>query len=487
MGFAVVMIVISFFVGLICLLLSLGLDRTILRWTDVAGLRVSTNLVMSELSFLMIGTSLLVWTLSSAAAVTFALRKSIKAGLVYGLSLGVILGACIVALGVAWSGPQSSKLSGVTALIAIAVAGAGVVVRALLRFAVRWQLLAVASAIAVLTVPWWVTVASTPLLPPGAAKEWSIELDRNPWQSMNTGSSFESRRHMVFAGNKLLASYYVSMAASDGHQPMSNYRLVSIDLGTGAIVSSRDLQGKWAAMPILYVTKGGQAVLSHGDLKLLKPDLSEAGPAFVPGRGRVSHISPDGSTMAWETTPGSTLIDAETLTALPQHLSESTPTSVSKQAVLTDNIYWIKDYPNDHAFVTLTDEKGQHLLFHGACGGGPEFLSDDKVILAGCGKIRIIDTSGRILRETESGDGSATFAGVSQNGQRFAVEFSEVRGDPPAPLYDHFIIYDAETARAVAMVRVGELPEYNAWAAFSADGKYFAAGTPNELTLYRIP
>jgi hypothetical protein len=111
----------------------------------------------------------------------------------------------------------------------------------------------------------------------------------------------------------------------------------------------------------------------------------------MPERGRVIQMSPDGGTMAWETTPGSTLLDSRTLTPLSQHLDESVPTSVSKRAVLTDNILWIEDYPNDHAFVTLTDETGKHLLFHGDCAGRPEFPSNENVLAAGCGKIRIID------------------------------------------------------------------------------------------------
>jgi hypothetical protein len=65
--------------------------------------------------------------------------------------------------------------------------------------------------------------------------------------------------------------------------------------------------------------------------------------------------------------------------------------------------------------------------------------------------------------------------------------FSEVRGDPPSPLYDHFVIYDTETALPVAIVRISDLPEYNSWAALSPDGRLFAAGSPNDLSLHRIP
>jgi hypothetical protein len=111
------------------------------------------------------------------------------------------------------------------------------------------------------------------------------------------------------------------------------------------------------------------------------------------------------------------------LAALPQHLDESVPTSVSAHAVITDSSYWYKDYPNDHAFVTITDEDGKRLLFHGDCGGRPEFLSNERVFLAGCGKIRIIDLTGRVLHEITILEGRPTCAGVSLDGCHFALEF----------------------------------------------------------------
>jgi hypothetical protein len=64
---------------------------------------------------------------------------------------------------------------------------------------------------------------------------------------------------------------------------------------------------------------------------------------------------------------------------------------------------------------------------------------------------------------------------VPQDGKRFAIEFSEFRGDPPMALYDHFVIYDTETAKAIATIRIVDLPEYYSWAALSFNGNLFAA------------
>jgi hypothetical protein len=220
---------------------------------------------------------------------------------------------------------------------------------------------------------------------------------------------------------------------------------------------------------------------------LLNADLSSAGRSFTPDRGRANQISPDGGTVAWETFPGTTLLNSHTLNRWGEQIAESAPTSVSRRAILADNVYWHGDYPNDHAFVTLSDENGQHLLFHGECGGRPEFLTDDKVIFGGCGKIRIINVRGNLLREIKTFEGSPSFAGASQDGKRFAFQFTTVKGDPPAPLYEHFVVYDTDTGRPIATVRITDLPEYYSWSAFSADGRYFVAGNPNDLSLYQVP
>jgi hypothetical protein len=42
-------------------------------------------------------------------------------------------------------------------------------------------------------------------------------------------------------------------------------------------------------------------------------------------------------------------------------------------------------------------------------------------------------------------------------------------------VYDHFVIYDTETAKAIAITRIVDLPEYYLWAALSFDGNLFAA------------
>jgi hypothetical protein len=306
---------------------------------------------------------------------------------------------------------------------------------------------------------------------------------------MNTGSTFGATRQAVFAGDRILVVFDAGSAGYAGKQPMSKYRLLSLDVKTGSVKNSKEVTEHWGAIPNLYATDDGHAIMANGSLTSLNPDLTPARPQFTPSRGRVNHISPDGSTMAWETQPGTTLLDSRTLEPLGKHLEESNPTSVNPQGVVTDNLYWYGQYPKERSFVTLTDDHGQRLLFHSQddCGGRPEFLTKEKVLLAGCVKIRILRVQGGLLREAPSYEGPGTFAGVSQSGKRFALQHSEERGDPLVLLYEHFVIYDVESLSPLSMVRISDLPERQSWSAFSPDGHYFVAGSPDDLALYELP
>ena len=471
--------------ALIFLEISRYLDSQFIRSVDALGIHAPPEICLSLAGLLTVFVAICLWILPSSLAVGFALRASFGSRIQWGLTPCLLVTCAFLW----WAGaPGVIAVSKIVAVSVALLLVSGIVLSLVRRRATKLQALTMALTAVLLTVPCWIALSLSPGEPPEAQRLWSTVLQRSFWQGMNTGSAYNARRQVVFAGDRLLVSFDAGSAPDDGKQPMSNYRLLSLDLLTGTVVNLKEFTGNWADIPLLYATNDGHAIfIHHGALKSLNPDLGDSGPRFDMGRGRIGHISPDGSTLVWETRPGSTLLDSHTLTPLPQNLDESVPTSVSKRAVLTDNIYWVKDFPNDHAFVTLTDETGKHLLFHGSCGGRPEFLSSEKVLVAGCGKIRIIDVHGKVLREVETLEGTPTFAGVSQDGTRFALEFSVVRGDPPMPLYDHFVIYDAETAKAISIVRIADLPEYYSWSALSPDGHLFAAGSPNNLSLYKLP
>jgi hypothetical protein len=160
-------------------------------------------------------------------------------------------------------------------------------------------------------------------------------------------------------------------------------------------------------------------------------------------------------------------------------------TSVSSKAVVSDSPWWIKDYPKDKSFITLTDEKGQHLIFHGDCGGRPQFLSDDRVLAASCKIARILDTQGNILKTIMIND-PVSFAGVSQNGKRFALQVASF-SDTHSVKRERFVVYSVDTGEPVAEVAPDKVPEGQSWTALSPDGSMLVVGSPSKLTLHRLP
>ena len=239
----------------------------------------------------------------------------------------------------------------------------------------------------------------------------------------------------------------------------------------------------------VFATNDAHVIVSGRSVMRLTPDLQDAGSFDYHDRGHksgnVENISPDGSTLGNATSPGFELIDSHTLSAKTLTEQPIVITSVSSKAVVSDSPWWIKDYPEAKSFVTLTDDKGQHLIFHGDCGGRPVFLSDDRVLASACKIARILDTQGNILKEITLDD-PVSFAGVSQNGKRFALQVATHSSDHSIKR-ERFVIYSVDKGDSIAEVAPPQLPEAQSWTAFSPDGSLFVVGSPLKLTLYRLP
>jgi hypothetical protein len=119
------------------------------------------------------------------------------------------------------------------------------------------------------------------------------------------------------------------------------------------------------------------------------------------------------------------------------------------------------------------------LTYHGKCGAEPQFLTDDLVFAHGCEGPLILDTHGNIVR-TIALKGAFSYAGVSQNGKRLALQIA-------SDDHERFAIYYIETGEPIAEVTPDELAEGQSWTAFSPDGSLFVVGSPVKLALYRLP
>jgi hypothetical protein len=98
---------------------------------------------------------------------------------------------------------------------------------------------------------------------------------------------------------------------------------------------------------------------------------------------------------------------------------------------------------------------------------------------------QVVDSTGHVLSGGNLVEWGA-FAGASADGRRFAIQSSYLEGDPDFVVYEYFTVYDAATGNALAMIHTKNLPARQSWSAFSSNGRYFAAGNPNKLTMYEL-
>ena len=77
--------------------------------------------------------------------------------------------------------------------------------------------------------------------------------------------------------------------------------------------------------------------------------------------------------------------------------------------------------------------------------------------------------------------GGFSFAGVSQNGKRFALQLTG------SGQHERFLVLSVQTGEPIAEVKPDQDGEEQSWTAFSPDGSMFVVGSPLKLTLYRLP
>jgi hypothetical protein len=309
-----------------------------------------------------------------------------------------------------------------------------------------------------------------------------------PRMDTQTSSVFAATRSVAFAGDRIVLASKVGTRNVEGAKmPEQVYQLLSLDVQTGEVKDTREISA-FGSLKV-FATNDAHVIISGRTVMRFTPDLKDAGSFDYHARGHklgnVENISPDGSTLGNATSPGLEFVDARTLTATTLTDGPIVPTSVSSKAVVSDSPWWIQDYPKDKSFVTLTDDKGQHLIFHGDCGGRPQFLSDARVLMASCKIARILDTQGNILK-TITLHNPISFAGVSQDGKRFALQVASF-SDTHSVKHERFVIYSVDTGEPVAEVTPDELGEQQSWTAFSSDGSMIVVGSPLKLTLYRLP
>ncbi|WP_158789515.1 hypothetical protein [Granulicella sp. L46] len=309
-----------------------------------------------------------------------------------------------------------------------------------------------------------------------------------PHVDSQTRSIFSATRSVVFAGDRIVVASQIGMRKVEGAQVMAEvYQLLSLDAKTGEVKDTREFLA-FGSLP-LFATDDGHVIAAGRMVLRLTSDLKDDGSFDYQASGhkfgRVQNDSPGGSMLGNATSPGYELLDTHTLKAKPLTATPLADTSVSDNGVITDNVHWIRDYPKDVGFVTYYDATGDHLLYHGKCGGRPQFLTNELILEPGCKSPLIIDTHGNLVRTIALKD-AFSYAGVSQNGKRFALQVASFSGMHSIK-QEKFVIYSVDTGQPITEVAPDELADEQSWTAFSPDGSMFVVGSPLKLTLYRLP
>jgi hypothetical protein len=297
-----------------------------------------------------------------------------------------------------------------------------------------------------------------------------------------TGSAFAATRSVVFAGGRVVIGFTVDEPGSK-----QVYKLLSLDAATAEIKDSRVFTD--FGVRAIFATNDAHVAVAGNRLLRLTAELADDGNLDYQAAGhapaRVQNMAPDGSTLGDATNPGFALIDARTLKVTELTADAAVDTSVSRKGFVSDNVRWNHEYPGDSSFVTYTDAAGRHVIYHGRCGGRPQFLTDDLVLEPGCKGALIVDTKGKLVR-TISAMGAVSFAGVSRDARRFALQVVSSSGIHLVK-HESFVVYSVESGEAIAEIVPDELAEQQSWTAFSGDGSMFVVGSPLKLMLYGLP
>jgi hypothetical protein len=363
--------------------------------------------------------AILLWVVPSASAIGFAARKPQRRALSLGLSISVVLFATVCFF---WGRQDHSAFMEGISLIATVIVLSAVVFSFLKRNFFRSLTIVNFIAILLLFGPSIVALSRSTRTVPQPKELWSTTLQQEQWQSMNTGSEYAATRQVAFAGDRVIAVFNAGFEPSQPSKdkwPVSAYRLISLDIKTGAKLKEIAISGRWGSMPYIYPTQEGFIDVQSNPPRTLNQDLVSVTDASV-------------------TTP----VNRTTTRQRPE------------------------------------------------CGGAncdpPTYNLGKNVVQLRQTHFQVVDSTGHVLSGGNLVEWGA-FAGASADGTRFAIQSSYTEGDPNFVVYEYFTIYDAATGKMLAMVHTKNFPARQSWSAFSSDGRYFAAGNPNKLTMYELP
>lgn len=217
--------------------------------------------------------AILFWVMPSASAIGFAVRRPKRRAFSFGLSISVLLFATQRFL---WGRQDRSASVEWVAVTAIIIVLSATVFSFFKSNSLRSLLFVNSIAILLLFAPSMVALSRRTGTIPQPKELWSTTLQQDQWQSMNTGSEYSATRQVAFAGDRVIAVFdggFVPSQPSKDKWPVSAYRLISLDVKTGAKLKETTIVGRWGSMPYIYPTQEGFIDVQSSPPRILDQDL----------------------------------------------------------------------------------------------------------------------------------------------------------------------------------------------------------------------
>ena len=318
---------------------------------------------------------------------------------------------------------------------------------------------------------------------------WKQDLTALGCPTSQVQSKFLSTRLAVFTGDGRIVAVTVGPPQTTNQgQVVTPACLLSFDAMTGKLVAKKTLTESHV---LLFPTATDRVILVTKQAVLLNSDLSETGINFDFPSGRIQHISPDGTTLAWERRakdePGMRMLDTNTLKPTGVDLSERTPSTITSKSAATTNAVWNQG-DEAHRRGSITTQQGATPLTLANCKGAftVNFLTDDKMLITCSDSFRVQDLQGHIISEHTFPGKEVNYGGVARNGTRFVVVIEKRSKSDPWPISDEeHLLYDVDGKVVIATIPVSKGSD-GTWTAVSTNGELILLGSPEGLFVYRV-
>lgn len=264
--------------------------------------------------------------------------------------------------------------------------------------------------------------------------------------------------------------------------------LLAFEAVSGNLLSRRTLEG---SRFLLFPTAADRVVIVTKEAVLLNSDLSETGLSFDFPTGRIQHVSPDGTTLAWERRakgePGMRMVDTGTLKPTGVDLSERTPSTITSRYAASTNAIWNGE-DQAHRRGSITTQQGAKPLFLPNCtkAFGINFLTDEEMLITCSDSFQVQNLQGHIILEQSFRGKEVRYGGVARNGKRFVLVVEKRSKSDPWPTSDEeHLVYDLDRKNVVATVPVQHSSD-GTWSAISPNGDLLLTGSPDGVFVYQI-